>query len=566
MKKLFLLLIALLFLTTPVQALQKNIASQTVCAQLVAVADGSAVTSGTTDVYYIGDNGIQTDTAIDATHKGYGTWCFTPSQAQTNYTHVAYTFVNPSAINVAVQIYTKGYDPTLAALPANVTQWLGDAVNEQQNGYPAVTIKDGTGIGEIDTASGAIVNVDSVDLTTTTTTATTCTSVTNDVGITQAGADKVWGTATRLLTAGTNIALAKGTGVTGFNDITAANVWDTNISAYSGAGYAGTYLKILYDKRPATGSMLDDATWTGAKAGYLDVAISSRGTSTFAIGQDVGTASTCTTLTNWDKTGYSIADSTSDAVIADAVWNAATASYGGAGSYGLLLETDLDTNIGSRGTSTLTASDNIGINWADVAAPTTSVNLSGTTISTSQNIGTATTCTTATTCEALGATAKTDVNAEVDTALSDIGLNHLLAASVTGTDVTDNSIIAKIVSKLVTADWDSFNNTTDSLEAIADGAVSGGATAQEVWEYAINGCLTANWACTYLKSLFDNQDWNPWDAGTRTLTAIDEDNTFIDIDSSTIGTCTSVTNDVNLLDATEAQIDTIETKIKRIVP
>lgn len=87
-------------------------------------------------------------------------------------------------------------------------------------------------------------------------------SVTADVGITQAGADKVWGTAarslttfgtlvadvttavwaagtrtlttfgtvaadvwavaTRVLTAGTNIALAKGTGVTGFNDPTSA--------------------------------------------------------------------------------------------------------------------------------------------------------------------------------------------------------------------------------------------------------------------------------------------------------------------------------------------------------
>jgi hypothetical protein len=42
--------------------------------------------------------------------------------------------------------------------------------------------------------------------------------------ITQAAADKVWGTAARVLTAGTNIALAKGTGVTGFNDLSAAQV------------------------------------------------------------------------------------------------------------------------------------------------------------------------------------------------------------------------------------------------------------------------------------------------------------------------------------------------------
>ena len=74
----------------------------------------------------------------------------------------------------------------------------------------------------------------------------TVTNVTNDVGITQAGADKAWSTttrvltagtnlnditaasvwavATRVLTAGTNIVLAKGVGVTGFNDIAATDI------------------------------------------------------------------------------------------------------------------------------------------------------------------------------------------------------------------------------------------------------------------------------------------------------------------------------------------------------
>jgi len=69
-----------------------------------------------------------------------------------------------------------------------------------------------------------------------------------------------------------------------------------------------------------------------------------------------------------------------------------------------------------------------------------------------------------------------EVNTQVDTALSDIGLDHLVAASVTGTDITDNSIIARMVSKSATADWDSFDNTTDALEAIADSA-GGDATA-----------------------------------------------------------------------------------------
>lgn len=46
------------------------------------------------------------------------------------------------------------------------------------------------------------------------------------------------------------------------------------------------------------------------------------------------------------------------------------------------------------------------------------------------------------------------------------GLDHLVAASVTGTDVTDNSIIAKMVGDDATADWDSFDNTTESFEAL----------------------------------------------------------------------------------------------------
>lgn len=60
------------------------------------------------------------------------------------------------------------------------------------------------------------------------------------------------------------------------------------------------------------------------------------------------------------------------------------------------------------------------------------------------------------------------VNAEVDTALADIGLDHLVSASVAGTDVADDSIVAKLVSKSATADWDDFVNTTDSLQAIKD--------------------------------------------------------------------------------------------------
>ncbi len=80
-----------------------------------------------------------------------------------------------------------------------------------------------------------------------------------------------------------------------------------------------------------------------------------------------------------------------------------------------------------------------------------------------------------TTLDALNDVSTAEVNTQVDTALSDIGLDHLVSASVTGTDITDNSIIARMVSKSATADWDSFDNTTDALQALAD--AGGDATA-----------------------------------------------------------------------------------------
>jgi hypothetical protein len=63
----------------------------------------------------------------------------------------------------------------------------------------------------------------------------------------------------------------------------------------------------------------------------------------------------------------------------------------------------------------------------------------------------------------------TDVSAN----LNAIGLDHLVSASVAGGDITANSIIAKLVSKEATAAWTDFANTTDSLQALADGALSG---------------------------------------------------------------------------------------------
>lgn len=57
---------------------------------------------------------------------------------------------------------------------------------------------------------------------------------------------------------------------------------------------------------------------------------------------------------------------------------------------------------------------------------------------------------------------------DIDARLAAIGLDHLVSTSVTGTDIADNSIFARLVSASATADWDDFNNQTDSLQATRD--------------------------------------------------------------------------------------------------
>lgn len=67
-----------------------------------------------------------------------------------------------------------------------------------------------------------------------------------------------------------------------------------------------------------------------------------------------------------------------------------------------------------------------------------------------------------------GTDATDALDARIDARLAAIGLDHLLSAAVTGTDVANNSALAKLVSASATADWDDFDNTTDSLQAIRD--------------------------------------------------------------------------------------------------
>lgn len=94
----------------------------------------------------------------------------------------------------------------------------------------------------------------------------------------------VWASATRLLTAGTNIVLAKGTGVTGFNDLDATGVenavWDATLASHLTAGSTGAALNSAGSAGDPWGTALPGAYGAGSAGNIignnLDATISSR--------------------------------------------------------------------------------------------------------------------------------------------------------------------------------------------------------------------------------------------------------------------------------------------------
>lgn len=87
---------------------------------------------------------------------------------------------------------------------------------------------------------------------------------------------------------------------------------------------------------------------------------------------------------------------------------------------------------------------------------------------TAGTITTVTNLTNAPTAGDLTATMKASVNTEIDTALADIHLDHLFATAAAGTEAANSSYWSRLVSKSATPAFSSYDNTTDSLEAVRD--------------------------------------------------------------------------------------------------
>jgi hypothetical protein len=301
--------------------------------------------------------------------------------------------------------------PATAGIPDVNTKNLGNTTQTGRDIGASVLLSNGTGTGQISLSSGLVTLVTNVwdeltashsvsnsfaalikaDLDTNIGSRSTyaggaVASVTADVGITQAGADKVWGTTTRRLSDGTNIVLAKGTGITGFNDITVNNIWDELVTSHT---ITSSFAKLLKDDLDTNiGSRMATFSYTAPDNTNILNSYNILNSGTYgnnALLTAIGTRLATSGYTAPDNTNigniYNIVNSgtygnnalltaintrstyagftTADV---NKIWDELTSGHSTTGSFGKLLTTDLDTNVGSRmATFTYTAPDNADI-------------------------------------------------------------------------------------------------------------------------------------------------------------------------------------------------------------
>lgn len=203
-----------------------------------------------------------------------------------------------------------------SGIPAvNATQINGTTQTARDLGA-SVLLSPGTGTGQISLTSGA------VSLAATPPTAGAIADAVWDETFTSHSTDDTYGIMLQPLAMGTAAAGGASTITLDGDAVATANFYDGNsIQIISGTGAGQAKVISSYAANRVATVSEAWATQPNNTSKYIIRALGD---------VEVGV--------NNDKTGYSIAATTSNAVIAGAVWDAATASYGTAGTYGALVE------------------------------------------------------------------------------------------------------------------------------------------------------------------------------------------------------------------------------------
>lgn len=296
-------------------------------------------------------------------------------------------------------------------------------------------------------------------------------------GFSTHSAADVWAVGTRVLTAATNI-----------SGPIADQVWEEAIADHSGtAGSTAEALSSAGAAGDPWGTALPGAYSSGT-AGYiignnLNAAVSSRSSHSAS---DVWASGTRTlTAIDEDSTTLDL-DATIRAAVGMSSANMDTQLADIEGKVD-----DLETRLGTP--SDLGSGATIAANLVDIESQTDDIGVAGaglTVLATAAELAKVPKSDSNVT---WNATAAAQIQSEAEDALVAKGLDHLISASVAGADIADDSIIAKMVSKSATADWDSFTNTTDSLEALRDRGDAAWITATGFSTLSSGDVATAVW-------------------------------------------------------------------------
>lgn len=85
---------------------KKDVAGQTITAQLTNRTTGQPVTTGTVTVYILIDAGVLTLGTGTIAHEGEGLWSYVPTQAETNGDQLSFQFRHTDAVYTAPQLFT----------------------------------------------------------------------------------------------------------------------------------------------------------------------------------------------------------------------------------------------------------------------------------------------------------------------------------------------------------------------------------------------------------------------------------------------------------------------------
>lgn len=421
--------------------MKKNVASQVVGAQMVSASDGSAFTGAVT-CYVTGNGGTQAVGSVGSgacTHEGNGFHTYTPAQAETNYDHVAFTFIGTGAVPVTVQIYTTfpqtgdNYTrlgaPVGASLSADIAAVQADTDNLQTR-IPAALVG-----GRMDASVGAMAN----DV-------LTAASIANGaIDRATLAADTGW----QSIRSGTAQAGAAGTITL---DASASPTTDFYagliVSLTGGAGAGQARVITAYNGTTKVATIAPN--WATAPDNSSTFAIlpfahptGVQGNLTGSVGSVAAGGITAASI----ATGAVDADAIAADAVAEIQSGLATASA----------ITALDNKLGSP--SNLGSGANLAANLVDIESQTDDIGVAGAGLT---NLGDARLAN----LDAAVSTRATpaQVNTEVDTALADVNLDHLVGTPTGIPAIPAGTYLDQIMDDGTA----SYDRTTDSLQAIRD--------------------------------------------------------------------------------------------------